>query len=129
VSTMPKTTERLLQDSTPELDTSLKLDRPAAVVVHVEFAKFIDALRPWIDYGVDVATGRVKRSKDVEADDEDAAMRQRQQQQQMMAMGMIVPQVNQFLDFVSVLKSATSMTYEEDGAWVSHSETHIEDLK
>jgi hypothetical protein len=125
VSTMPKTTERLLQESTPELDTSLKLDRPAALVVHVEFAKFIDALRPWIDYGVGVGTGKLKLNKDEQPEGEDAA----RQQQQMMAMGMVVPQVNQVLDFISTMRSATIITYEEDGAWVSHSETHIEDLK
>ncbi len=66
VSTMPKTTERLLHDTKPEFDTSIPLDRPAALVVHVEFAKFIDNLRPWIGYGVDVATGKLKRYKKVQ---------------------------------------------------------------
>ena len=32
-------------------------------------------------------------------------------------MGLIVPQIEQFLDVVTVLRSATSMTYEEDGIW------------
>jgi hypothetical protein len=123
-STMPKTTERLVQESTPELDTSLKLDRPAAMVVHIEPAKFIEAVRPWIEYGVDVGTGRLKSHKDEEPDSDN-----QEKQQKMMVLGMIVPQVNQFLDVASVLRSATVITYEEDGAWVSHSETHIEDLK
>ena len=39
VSPMPLTTERLLKEKPPELDTSLKLDRPAAMVTHIEFAK------------------------------------------------------------------------------------------
>ena len=47
----------------------------------------------------------------------------------MLQMGFVVPQVYQFLDVASALRSATSITYEEDGVWVTHSETHIEDLK
>ncbi len=44
-------------------------------------------------------------------------------------MGFVMPQFYQFLDVVSALRSATSITYEEEGVWVTHSETHIEDLK
>ncbi len=47
----------------------------------------------------------------------------------MLQMGMIVPQVQQFLDIASAMKSATSVSYEENGMWVTHAETHIEDLK
>jgi hypothetical protein len=60
VSTMPKTTERLLHETTPDLDTSLKLDRPAGMVLHIEFAKMIGAIEPWMDYGIDVASGKLK---------------------------------------------------------------------
>jgi hypothetical protein len=128
ISTMPKTTERLLNEMAPNLDTSLKLDRPAAMVVHVEFARFIDALRPWIDYGVDVATGKLKLHKDENSDDADRRATA-EQSQKMMMLGAVVPQIQQFLDVASALRSATSVTYEEDGEWVTHSETHIEDLK
>ncbi len=47
----------------------------------------------------------------------------------MLQMGFVVPQIHQFLEVASVLRSATCITYEEDGVWVTHSETHIEDLK
>ena len=63
VSLMPNTTERLLKEKPLEIDTSLKLDRPAAMVTHIEFAKSIDAIRPWINYGLDVATGKMKPHK------------------------------------------------------------------
>jgi len=126
VSTMPKMTERLLQETTPELDTSLKLDRPAAMVLHVEFAKMISAIRPWMDYGIDVASGKLKAHK--EGDDEDND-KPAQPNPIMLQMGFVVPQVHQFLEFASALRSATAITYEEEGVWVTHSETHIQDLK
>jgi hypothetical protein len=125
VSTMPKMTERLLQETTPELDTSLKLDRPAAMVLHVEFAKMIGAIEPWMDYGIDVATGKIKAHK--EGDDEED--KPAQANPVMLQMGFVVPQVHQFLEFASALRSATAITYEEEGVWVTHSETHIQDLK
>ncbi len=98
------------------------------MVLHVEFAKFISALRPWIDYGVDVATGKLKLHKDENADEADRQPTA-EQSQKMMMLGAVVPQIQQFLDVASVLRSATSVSYEEDGEWVTHSETHIEDLK
>ena len=125
VSTMPKTTERLLAETPPDLDTSLKLDRPAAIVTHIEFARSIAAVRPWIDYGIDVATGKLKpRKEDDEEDDKPA-----EPNPIMLQMGFVVPQVHQLLDAASALKSATAIVYEEDDAWVTHSETHFEDLK
>jgi len=126
VSTMPKTTERLLSETTPDFDTSLKLDRPAALVVHVQFSKLVDAARPWLDYAADVATGKLKLHKD--EDGEDAEQRQAAEQKTMM-LAMVFPQIHQFLDLASVLRSATSITYEDNGVWVTHSETHIQDLK
>ena len=93
VSTMPKTTERLLHETTPDLDTSLKLDRPAAVVSHFAFAKMIDAIRPWIDYGVDVASGKLKVRKGDDDNDKPA-----EQNPITLQMGFVVPQVHQFLE-------------------------------
>ncbi len=128
VSTMPKTTERLLSETKPELDTALKLDRPAAVVTHIEFAKSLAAIRPWIDYGVDVATGKLKVRKE-DDEDEDDEKNPTPPNPAMMQLGFVMPQVHMLLDVVSALKSATAIVYEEDGAWVTHSETHFQDLK
>jgi hypothetical protein len=128
VSTMPKMTERMLQEMTPEFDTSLKLDRPAAMVMHFEFAKAIAIVRPWMDYGIDVATGKLKPPRKDGDDDEDKD-KPAQPNPIALQIGFVVPQVNQFLDFASALKSATSITYEDEGVWVTHSETHLQDLK
>ena len=132
-SLMPKTTERLLQEKASTIDTSLPLDHPAAVVTHFEFAKMIAATRPWIDYGMDVATGKLKpkAKKDEESEDSEDADNTPPpgRNEMLMSMGLVVPQVQQFLDVATALRSATTMTYEEDGVWVTRSETHIEDLK
>ncbi len=85
-------------------------------------------MRPWIDYGVDVASGKLKVHKDEDADDSDKE-RPAEQNPLMLQMGFIVPQIHQFLDVASALRSASSITYEEGGVWVTHSEVHIQDLK
>jgi hypothetical protein len=125
VSTMPKTTERLLHETTPDFDTSLKLDRPAGMVLHIEFAKMIGAIEPWMDYGVDVASGKLKVHKEGEEENDQPA----QANPVMLQMGFVVPQVHQFLEFASALRSATAISYEDEGVWVTHSETHFQDLK
>jgi hypothetical protein len=131
VSLMPLTTERLLHEKPLEIDTSLKLDRPAAVVTHIEFAKLVDATRPWIDYGLDVAMGKLKPHQETADDESDETEKQPPAPPSpvMLQLGFIVPQVHQFLDVAATLRSATSVTYEENGMWVTHSETHIEDVK
>jgi hypothetical protein len=133
---LPATAEKLLQSTPPALDTSLDLNRPAAMVVHFEFAKLIERTRPWIDYGLAVAMGTLKNEKPADEDDdgEDADDEEDEEEaappsQLAFQMGFVVPQFYQFLDVVSAVRSATSITYEEDGVWVTHSETHIEDLK
>jgi hypothetical protein len=126
ISASPATTERLLREVPLEVDTSIDLKRPAAVVSHVQFADFVNAVRPWIDYGFDVATGKLKlesEEEDAESDEADP-----QQQQIVMQMGFVMPQIQQFLDFTTALRSASSVVYEQDGVWVTHSELHIADL-
>ena len=128
---MPKTSERLLQGDKVDIDTSLPLDKPAALVTHVQFAKFIEATRPWIDYGLDVAMGKLKpaEASDADSNDSDEDKPAPGPSSAALQLGFIVPQLQQFLDVATTLRSATSMTYEENGVWITHSETHIEDLK
>jgi hypothetical protein len=128
VSTMPATTERLVKETPLEVESGLKLDRPAALVVHVEVAKWIGTLRPWIDYGFGVAMGTLKpKNEEGEAEVEDEAPAD--PNPLMLQMGFVMPQVYQFLDAASALKSVSAVAYEEDGQWVTHSEMHFEDLK
>jgi hypothetical protein len=130
-SLMPKTTERLLREQASTIDTSLPLNRPAAMIVHIQFAKFISATRPWIDYGLEVAMGKLKPKTEEDENSDDAGEPQPPQPPSpvMIQMGFVVPQIQQLLDVATAVRSATAITYEEDGLWVTHSETHIEDLK
>jgi hypothetical protein len=128
-SCSPATTERLMKEISLDVDTSLDLKRPAAAVFHFQFGNMIDAIRPWIDYGFDVATGKLKVEKDEDAESESSDDQQAQQAAIAMQMGFVMPQIQQFLDFTTALKSFSSVTYEDDGVWVTHSETHFEDLE
>lgn len=134
VSLMPQTTERLLQGIPVSINTSLPLDKPAATVVHIEFARMIESSRPWINYGMDVMTGKIKpkvekSEVEEEGEEEEEPAPRQPPSAAMIQMGLFVPQFQQVLDVATALRSATSITYEEDGVWVTHSETHIEDLK
>jgi hypothetical protein len=126
VSTLPETTERLLKSTPLEIDTSLDLKRPAGMVSHFNFERMLTVFRPWIDYGIDVATGKLKPKADEDGEDEEEA---EQPNPMIFQLGLVVPQVYQFLDVASALRSFSSVTYEEDGIWVTHSETHFKDLK
>jgi hypothetical protein len=126
ISIMPDTTRRLLRETELEVDTSLDLDRPAAMASHFNFAEFIDLFRPWIDYGFDVAIGKLK----VEAEDEDSEEEEPQPPSPIMLQaGFFIPQLQQLLDVASALRGISMVSYEEDGVWVTHSETHFEDLE
>jgi hypothetical protein len=136
---MPETTERLMKDAPLSADSAVKLDQPAALVVHVEIAKMVGAIRPWIDYGFDVAIGKLKPKTDDEDDDGDSDDGDSddgdadddapaEPSPMLMQMGFVIPQVHQFLDVASAIKSASAVTYEKDGVWVTHSATHIVDV-
>jgi hypothetical protein len=146
LSTMPATAERLLNASKLEIDTSIDLDRPAAAIVHVKIGAFVAKLRPWIDYGMAVALGNLKNEVpegdgDEESDaengsEEDAANEDEDEEDEpsqpsplAFQLGFVMPQVYQFMDVAAVFQSVTSITYQEDGVWVTHSETHIKDLE
>ena len=58
---------------------SSSIGRPP-LVTHIEFAKMIDATRPWMDYGLDVAHRQdqaVKAKKDDDSDDDETSRSRR----------------------------------------------------
>ena len=67
----------------------------------------IGATRPWINYGLDVATGKLKPKKeksDDESDDSDEEQPAEPPSAMIMQMGLVVPQVEQFLDVAATLR-------------------------
>jgi hypothetical protein len=133
LSVMPATAERLLQSTPQEIDTSLDLKQPAATVVHFKFAELLTKVRPWIDYGLAVGTGTLKNEEPDDEEGEDGAEEAEEEPAQpsplAFQLGFFMPQVYQFLDVLSAFRSVTMITYEADGVWVTHSETHIQDLE
>jgi hypothetical protein len=124
VSLTPALSEQLSRTKPLEIDTSLDLQHPAAAVSYFEFARLIQAIKPWVDYGGAIAMGQVK------LDDDEAPTEQTPEQAQaMMAAGMVLPQIDQLLDVAAGWRSFSSMTYHEDGTWVTRSELRLQDLK
>jgi hypothetical protein len=128
ISLMPGTSERLLHKTDLEVDTSLDLNRPAAMVSYFNFNEFIDLFRPWIDYGFDVAIGKLK-VEEAEDDGDDEEDEPQPPSPVMLQAGFFIPQLQQLLDVASAFRSISTVSYEENGVWVTHSETHFEYLE
>jgi hypothetical protein len=133
LSVMPATAERLLQTTPQKIDTSLDLTKPAATIVHFKFAELLTKIRPWIDYGLAVGTGTLKNEEPEDEEGEDGADEAEEEPAEpsplAFQLGFFMPQVYQFLDVLSTFRSVTMITYEADGVWVTHSETHVQDLE
>jgi hypothetical protein len=99
----PAQSERLLERSAfkPDGGPLANLDRPLAGATYVSWSGLIDAVLPWVNYGLAVGG----------AEDEEVA--------QVIRTG---------LEVLKVLRSYTSASYFEEGALVTHAETVIKDL-
>lgn len=114
LSVFPELGEKLLAGSKPDIDGPIaEFDRPLLSAGHFKFAEFISMLRPWMDYGIQLA---------MESEDENGGS-------MVMMIGMVKPQVEQFLDVLQAIDSYTGVTYREDDAWVTHAEMRIIDLE
>ncbi|MBC8352010.1 MAG: hypothetical protein H8E66_08465 [Planctomycetes bacterium] len=103
LSLTPKTTVRLLA-KTPlsKADLIGKHQGAAGAAFRFSFARLIGAVAPWVDYGVELSGEEV---------DEE-----------------MLVQVHTGLEVASCLRDISAVTFQEDGAWVTHFELHFEDL-
>jgi hypothetical protein len=135
-SLTPELTERLVRNVQPKLDTSLDFNRPAAMVTYLDCSRFVDAIRPWVEYGGAIAMGQISVDIDVEEDGEEVEVDEefeddaptQEEAQRMMMAGMVLPQIHQFLDVASAMRTFSGVVYREDDAWVTHSEAHFKDI-
>ena len=103
--------ERLLTSTVLKIDGGVLTDtnRKLAGATIVDWAATVDAVTPWVDMAVRMAPPLadpvIGDSKDLPA------------------------QVHTVLDVLKVLRNYTSATYQEDGAWVTHGMTVIQDIK
>ena len=102
-------TERLLKATPLKAGGPLaKTDRPLAGAAVFNFAAFIDAATPWVDFATEQICKHEKSLAGQQAE--------------------IVAQVHTVLDVLKVLRGATSVDYFEDGALVTHSQVEIRDI-
>jgi hypothetical protein len=114
LSWLPELSEKLLSGVSLTIDgPAAEFNRPLAYAAHFQCAKFIDLLKPWIDYGIQLA---------IENADENAAAA-------VGMVGFVKPQVYQFLDVLKVFDSYTGVTYHENDTWVTHGELRLIDLE
>ncbi len=117
LSLLPEIGEKLLAESRPVMEGPLgDLDRPLVSASHIETARFVDVLKPWIDYGVQVAMQKAR--------DEGG-----QTQQAVAMVGFIKPSVHEILDVLKVFHSTTTVTYIEGDVVVRHTESRTIDLE
>lgn len=112
-SYLPRFTARLIADTSLQGQGPLaNINRPLAAAGHLDFARLIAALQPWIDYGLKL---QQDQDLDAEPDDEDP-------------MGDISQQVHDVLEVLQCFQGIYLVTYEEDNAMVTHSQCRFTDL-
>ncbi|MEN1681514.1 MAG: hypothetical protein AAGJ46_18180 [Planctomycetota bacterium] len=111
---VPEVSEKLLAGGGVGIDgPAAEFDRPLASAGHFKFAKTVEMLSPWIDYGIQVA---VEQAGDGAAG-------------AVGMVGMFKPQVEQLLEVLTVFDSYTGVTYRDGDTWVTHGETRVIDLE
>jgi hypothetical protein len=101
---VPKQTVRLLESKPPVAEGVLKnTNRPLASAIRVNFAGLLDAIAPWIDYGI------------LLSEDENLGPD-------------VQEQIHTGLSILKSFRGATAVTYQEADAWVTHSELRFQDL-
>lgn len=104
ISLSPQTTARLLPATEPDAREFYTREQGnIAAAGSFQFAALIDALLPWIDYGI------------VQTQGEDTAP----------IVGGIL---RNYFEMLKCYRGVRSITYREDDAWVKHSEVHLSDL-
>jgi hypothetical protein len=93
--------------------------RPLAMAFYLNWAAVVDALAPWVEFGVKELGPRILQL-DVDDPNEKAAADK--------ALDDIHKQARTVLQVLKVVRSCASVTYLQDGAWVTHTEIVIKDV-
>jgi hypothetical protein len=125
---LPKFGLRLLKPTPLEVEGPVaNHDRPLASASYFDFAGLLDALVPWMDYGVDQRDAIAAAAK---------AAAEAAGQPQEEAPDETAPEVSPeevkantrfVFDFLKCLRTMSSVSYFEEGALVTHSEWHLVD--
>jgi hypothetical protein len=112
LSVLPQQTQRLLQ-SNPLQATGPLSDptRPLAVAVHIDFTAAIDALKPWLRFGLKLARENAEEAVD-----------------QQVLLQMIETQSTEAFEILRCVNSYTAATYQDSEAMVTHFQWRLKDL-
>lgn len=112
VSLLPRFTARLLADTPLQGSGPLaNTRRPLAAAAGLEFARLIEAVEPWIDYGL-----QLSMAFGADMDPSGGLM------------GNIPQQVHDVLDVLKCFRGVAGVTYQEGEAMVTHAQWRFEDL-
>jgi hypothetical protein len=112
MSLLPRYTARLLADSPLQGPGPLtNLQRPLASAGHLDFTRLVEAIEPWIDYGLQL-------SMDMGAEMDPAGG----------MFGNIPQQIHDVLDVIKCFRGVSSVTYQEENGIVTHALWRFEDL-
>jgi hypothetical protein len=104
LSLIPKTTVRLLGKKPYQAgDVIGRHPGAAGAAMRFSLAGLIDAVAPWVDYGVELSGEEVDAT--------------------------VLDQVHTGLEIAKCLRGISTITYQENDAWVTHFEMHLEDLQ
>ena len=111
-SYLPRFTARLIADTSLQGQGPLaNINRPLAAAGHLDFARLIAALQPWIDYGLALRLGPGAAQDDTGG-----------------PMGNIPQQVHDVLEVLQCFQGISIVMYQEDNAMVTHSQCRFTDL-
>jgi hypothetical protein len=110
-------TERLLARHPLKVDGGplADLNLPLVAATHVNCAEVVNAVGPWVEYGIQQGYRR-QRAEGAERGGDDAGAAD------------VLAQVRTVLEVLKVFRSYSSITYFEGGALVTHRETVIRDV-
>jgi hypothetical protein len=104
-------TERLLTSTPLKVDGGPLADpkRKLSYASYINWAGMVDALPPWVDFGIELAT-TFNPGQEINKED-------------------ILKQAGTVFEVLKVFRTTMTASYAEDGAQVTHSETRVQDLK
>lgn len=113
--------KRLLEKKPLKTDTGLlqENDGKLTSAAYWNCAATIDALKPWVKYGVRLAGPKLFHNDESDGEEKKPSPKSPDE---------IVKQIEQLLDVLKVLRSYTSCSYLKDGALITHRESIVRDI-
>ena len=109
-SLLPGHTARLLARNPLKLKGPLaRSDRPLQSAFHVDLSSLVDVVLPWVDMGVQMSAGEGDLGEQAQV-------------------ALITGAIRQSAELLKAVRGYSSVTYQEQGATVTHSELNVQDV-